>query len=87
MKKILIMIMSCNQEHFITEEQICKNTYLSRLPDNIDYIIYRGDYYNNEIVGNVLQLNCSAMMCLLAMAVYIVFCKRTYTSKVTVNGH
>lgn len=42
MKKIIIMIMSCNIDFFIDEESILKSTYLSRLPDNIDYIIYRG---------------------------------------------
>ena len=62
MKKILIMIMSCNKKHFIEQEHICENTYLSNLPDNIDYIIYRGDYNSNEIVGNVLQLNCSDLL-------------------------
>lgn len=35
------MIMSCNQEHFLKQEQDCKDTYLSRLAENIDYIIYR----------------------------------------------
>lgn len=35
------MLMSCNQEHFLKQEQDCKDTYLSRLPENIDYIIYR----------------------------------------------
>lgn len=35
------MIMSCNQEHFLNQENDCKDTYLSRLPENIDYIIYR----------------------------------------------
>lgn len=47
--------MSCNQEHFINEEQVCKKTYLSRLPDNIDYIIYRGgadkESYNNHLLN------------------------------------
>lgn len=42
--------MSCNQEHFIKQETDCINTYLSVLPDNVDYIIYRGgpNYTYNE---------------------------------------
>lgn len=57
MKRILIVIMSCNQEHFINEEQICKNTYLSRLPDNIDYIIYRGASDKLSFDKHLLKLN------------------------------
>lgn len=34
--------MSCNNDFFISEESVIKDTYLSRLPSNIDYIIYRG---------------------------------------------
>ena len=51
------MIMSCNQEHFIQEEEICKNTYLSRLPDNIDYIIYRGSSDKLSFDNHLLKLN------------------------------
>jgi hypothetical protein len=46
MKKIIIMLMSCNQEHFLKQEQDCIDTYLSRLPDNFDYIIYRSNNTN-----------------------------------------
>ena len=57
MKKILIMIMSCNQEHFINQENDCKDTYLSRLPENIDYIIYRGGSDNVEYNENTKVLH------------------------------
>lgn len=44
--------MSCNKPFFVRQEQDCKETYLSNLPDNIDYLIYRGGYdsitYNEE---------------------------------------
>ena len=54
------MIMSCNQEHFIKEEQVLRETYLSRLPENIDYLIYRGGNdsveYNEDI--HILHLTC-----------------------------
>ena len=54
------MIMSCNQEHFIKEEQVLRETYLSRLPENIDYLIYRGGNdsveYNEDT--HILQLKC-----------------------------
>ena len=45
MKKILIMLMSCNDKFFIQEEDICKQTWLNKVDsfDNIEYIIYRGD--------------------------------------------
>ena len=44
MKRILIMIMSCNEDFFIKQEQVLRETYLSILPENMDYIIYRGGY-------------------------------------------
>lgn len=50
------MIMSCNQDHFIEQEKVCKATYLSNLPENISYIIYRGGYENCELVDDLLQL-------------------------------
>ena len=45
MKKILIMIMSCNDDFFVTQEQVIKGTWIKKIDqfDNIDYIIYRGD--------------------------------------------
>ena len=54
MKKILILIMSCNQDFFNKQEQQIKETYLKKVEeyDNIDYCVYSGDetieehYYN-----------------------------------------
>lgn len=45
MKKILIMVMSCNDEFFVTQEQVIKETWIKKIDkfDNINYIIYRGD--------------------------------------------
>ena len=47
MKKILIMIMSCNDEFFINQEKVVKETYITQIDkygfDNINYLIYRGD--------------------------------------------
>lgn len=64
MKKILIMVMSCNDNFFITQEQIMKETWVKQIEqfDNIDYIIYRGDpniskhKYNKE--QHLLSLRC-----------------------------
>ena len=36
--------MSCNKEFFIKQEQVLRETYLSILPGNISFIIYRGGY-------------------------------------------
>lgn len=45
MKKILIMLMSCNDVFFNQEEDICKQTWLSNISkfNNIKYVIYKGD--------------------------------------------
>lgn len=55
------MIMSCNEEHFNEEEQVLRDTYLSILPENIDYIIYKGGYdedrYDNETHTLYLNVN------------------------------
>ena len=64
MKKILISVMSCNDDFFITQEQIIKETWINQLKqfDNIDYIIYRGDpnilkhKYDKE--QHLLSLRC-----------------------------
>lgn len=64
MKKILITVMSCNDDFFIKQEQIMKETWIKQLNqfDNIDYIIYRGDpdiqkhKYDKE--QHVLSLKC-----------------------------
>lgn len=54
------MIMSCNQEHFINQEQDCKDTYLSSLPENIDYLIYRGGNDNVEYNENTKVLHLTS---------------------------
>lgn len=57
--KILIVIMSCNNDFFIEQENILKETYLSILTDNIDYVIYRGGNDKDEFRNNkhLLLLN------------------------------
>ena len=63
-KKILIMIMSCNEELYQNQQDIIKNTWLKKIEeyDNIDYIIYYGDEniekhsYNKE--SHILKLRC-----------------------------
>jgi len=64
MKRILIMVMSCNQDFFIEEEKIIKDTWakpiIDKKYDNIDFIIYRGDSQRNtyEKSNNLLLINC-----------------------------
>ena len=45
-KKITILIMSCENEFFIHEEQLVRQTWLKDVIDgkypNIDYLFYRG---------------------------------------------
>lgn len=57
--KILIVIMSCNNDFFIEQEKTLKETYLSILPDNVDYVIYRGGNNKDEFRENkhLLLLN------------------------------
>jgi hypothetical protein len=61
-KKILIMIMSCNDSFFLKEEEIIHKTWLNKIPENIDYCFYRGDEtlekhkYNKE--EHLLNLRC-----------------------------
>lgn len=56
------MIMSCQDDFFKHEEDIIRNTWLKDLPDNIDYLFYRGDEnlekhkYNKE--QHLLTLRC-----------------------------
>lgn len=64
MKKILILVMSCNNEFFIAEEKAIKETWAKDIIDkkyeNIDFLIYRGDNEKNiyEKKENLLLLNC-----------------------------
>lgn len=66
-KKILILIMSCNDEFFINEEKVCRETYLKDIDHkNLDvvYYFYRGkeagsqeaeDYIDEE--NRILHIN------------------------------
>ena len=64
MKKILITVMSCNDDFFIKQEQIMKETWIKQLNqfDNIDYIIYRGDpnieKHKYDKQNHLLSLRC-----------------------------
>lgn len=64
MKKILIMIMSCNDDFFVTQEQIMKETWIKQIDqfNNIDYIIYRGDpnieKHKYDKQNHLLSLRC-----------------------------
>ena len=65
MYKILILVMSCNDDFFKNQEQIIRETWLKPVIDgkyeNIDYCFYRGDViekhkYNKE--NHLLTLRC-----------------------------
>lgn len=63
-KKILIIIMSCNNDFYQKQQEIIKETWLKKINDyhNIDYLIYYGDEdihkhsYNKE--SHILTLKC-----------------------------
>lgn len=63
MKKILVLVMSCQDEFFVNEENIGKETWAKDIIDgkydNITYLAYRGGYDKNSISKkeNVLKLN------------------------------
>lgn len=63
MKKILILAQSCNSslnDNFFGKEIQCiKETYVSNLPSNIDFIYYIGDSEKEELAGDCLKLTCS----------------------------
>ena len=44
MKKILILVQSCNDDFFKREIECIKETYVSSLPPNIDFVYYTGDH-------------------------------------------
>lgn len=64
MKKILIMVMSCNDNFFIEQEQSIKNTWIKKLSefDNIDYLIYHGNpdllKHKYDKQNHILSLKC-----------------------------
>ena len=59
MKKILLLVQSCNNELFEKEIECIKETYANNLPSNIDFIYYTGDNDKEELVENYLKLTCS----------------------------
>ena len=56
--KVLFLIQSCQQERYIKEEDILRNTYLKRIRKGDNYCFYRGGYEENKLEGDVLQLKC-----------------------------
>ena len=52
MKSLLILVMSCQDEFFMNEEELVKETWAKPIIDgeykNIDFIIYRGGYEKNS---------------------------------------
>ena len=52
MKKILILAMSCNQDFFKREEDLCRQTWIKNIScfDNIDYYIYTQSNDNNYYI-------------------------------------
>lgn len=59
MKKILILVQSCNDDFFQKEIECIKNTYASNLPSNIDFIYYTGNNDKEELIEDNLKLICS----------------------------
>ena len=58
MKKILILVQSCNDDFFKKEIECIKETYASNLPSNIDFIYYTGDNEKEELIDDYLKLAC-----------------------------
>ena len=52
MKKILILAMSCNQDFFKREEDLCRQTWIKNIScfDNIDYYVYTQSNDNNYYI-------------------------------------
>lgn len=57
--KVLFLIQSCQQERYIKEENILRETYLKRVRKGDDYYFYRGGYDENKIEGDILYLKCN----------------------------
>lgn len=55
--EVLFLIQSCNEERYIKEEQILRETYLKRLRKGCCYYFYRGNG-NNTLSGDTLLLDC-----------------------------
>ena len=58
MKRILILVQSCNDEFFDKEVKCIKETYAKNLPINIDFLYCVGDCKKEELVGDCLKLSC-----------------------------
>ena len=63
MKKAIILVMSCNQERYINEENIIRKTWgygiLQGKYENLSLFFYRGGHENEIIDNNVLYLKSS----------------------------
>ena len=59
MKKILILVQSCNDDFFKREIECIKETYASNLPPNIDFAYYTGNNEKEELIDDCLKLTCS----------------------------
>lgn len=57
-KKILFLVQSCNEERYLNEEQIIRETWSKRLRKNCDLVFYRGDG-DNTFEGDVLKIDCN----------------------------
>lgn len=57
--KVLFLIQSCNKDRYLNEEKILRETYLTRIRKEDCYYFYRGGYDKHEIIGDVIQLNCT----------------------------
>ena len=53
-KKILYLVMSSNNDFFRHQNEIIRNTW----GKDVDVLFYEGDYYIDNINGDVLELNC-----------------------------
>lgn len=53
-KKILYLVMSSNNDFFRHQNEIIRNTW----GKDVDILFYEGDYYIDNINGDVLELNC-----------------------------
>lgn len=63
-KKILILVMSCNQPHFMKQESVCRETWakgvLDGKYDNIDYYSYTGGWETGSVNKDEHHVFCSS---------------------------
>lgn len=55
--RVLFLVQSCNQERYLNEEQIIRETWAKRLRKDCDIFYYRGEG-DDTLEGDVLLLNC-----------------------------